>query len=255
MASLELLLFGGVFALIGFLFVVAGVNGVRKWRTMRRVDPTDRVLEPGLREFEGRARATGAPVTTPFTGSRSLVCKYEVERYDHDDDGSNWDTVTSGTEAVPFEIEGTGSTIAVDPEGADYLLTEEFRIDTRDTNDLPPRVREFADTDLGTGSTFELGPIEIGGRRYRFTEERLDEGEAVYVLGRAERGSVPAGSDARLAVAPGDRNWRRRLLGDPFVVSDTGEKAAERRQLKRAAGFLLFGLVFAGFGLVAVVFG
>lgn len=257
MASVMLLLFGGVFALIGLGAVVIGANGFRRGWTMRRMDPSEMVVEPGLQEIEGRARAVDEPVTAPFTGSRSLICEYRVERYSHSDRGSNWDTVESGVDAVPVEVEHTGSTVAVDPENASRLLTREFRVDTATTDVLPPRVQEYADDTLDTGSTIELGPIEIGERRYRFTEERLDDGEEVYVLGPAERdpSSVPGGSGARLAIAPGERTWRQRLFGDPFVISDTSEKQATERQLKRAVGLFLFGLVFAGTGFAVIVLG
>lgn len=257
MASVIFLLFVGIFVLVGVGMAVVGANRLRAWRTMRQMEPKDMVLEPGLQEFEGRAHAIDEPVMAPFTGSRSLVCEYQVERYDHDDDGSNWDTVTSGVDTVPFEVDQGMSTAAVDPAGATYLLTEEFHVDTRAGDDLPPRVQEYADDNLSTGSTIELGPIELGGRRYRFTEERLDDGEEVYVLGPAELNpsSSPGDSDARLAVAPGDRSWRQRLFGEQFVVSDTSEEQATRRQLKSAVGLLVIGLGFAGIGIVVIVLG
>jgi len=169
MASLGLLLFASVFVLTGVGIATLGVNRLRAWRTMRQMEPSDRGLEPGLKEFEGRAHATGEPVTAPLTGSQSLICEHEIERYDHDDDSSNWDTVSSGVHTVPFEVDQGTSTVAVDPDGATYLLTEEFRVDTRTTDDLPPRLQEYADDNLELGSTIEIGPIELGGRRYRFS--------------------------------------------------------------------------------------
>lgn len=255
MASLGLLFFAGIFVLAGVGMGTLGANRLRAWRTMRRMEPSDRVLEPGLQEFEGRAHAIDESVTAPLTGTQSLICEYEIERYDHDDDSSNWETVSSGVDTVPFEVDQGASTVAVDPDGATSLLTEEFRVDTRTTDDLPPRLREYADDNLDLGSTFEIGPIELGGRRHRFTEERLDGGEEVYVLGPTELNpsSPPGDSDARLAVAPGERSWRQRLLGDQFVVSDTSEGQVTRRQLKSAVGFLLFGLVFAGGGIAVIV--
>jgi hypothetical protein len=255
MVSVGMLLFVGLFVLSGLGLVVVGGNGFRKWWTMRAVDPGDFRIEPGLQEFEGRAYAAEDPLTTPFTESESILCEYTVERYDHDDDGSNWDTVSSDVGSVPFEVDDGGATVAVDPAHADYLLTEEFQVDTSDVEELPPRVQGYATRNLEMGSAIELGPIAVGGRRYRFTEKRLDDGEEVYVIGPTEVGSRPAPGDstARAVVAPGERNWRQKLLGDPFVVSDTSEEAARKRQLKRAIGLFLFGLVFAVIGIFVVV--
>lgn len=249
--------FGGVFAAVGLGMVLTGVARVRKWWPMRKLDPGGMVVEPGLQEFEGRAYAVDEPVKAPLTGSESLVCSYEVERYDHDDDGSNWDTVTSGTETTPFEIDHSGSTVVVDPENAQHLLTEEFQVDTGRTDELPPRVQEYADDNLDMDAAIELGPIELGENRYRLTEQRLDAGETVYVLGPAERdpAAAPAGSDARLSVAPDDHGWRARLFGDPFVVADTGEGGATRRQLKSAGTMLALGLVFGGIGVAVILLG
>jgi len=255
MVSVISVLFGGVPALVGGAMLVVAASGFRKWRAMRGRDPSDLVVEPGLREFEGRAYAIGEPATAPFSGNRSLICGHEVERYNHDDRDSNWDTVSGGVETVPFEIEHMGHTVAVDPERATYLLTEDFHVDTGTADELPPRVREYVEGTLDTGATVEIGPIEFGGRRYRFTEERLDEGEEVYVLGPIsdDPSSVPPGSDARLVIAPGERGLRRRLLGDPFVVSDTGAERAAERQLKRAIEISLIGLVFAGVGTAVIL--
>lgn len=257
MVSGTILLFGGLFLLVGLPLTAVGGSGLRKWWMMRRMDPNSAVVEPGLQEFEGRAHAIDETVQTPFTGSQSLISIVHVERYSSSDEGSNWDTVSKDVETVPFEIEDAGARVVVDPEHANHLLTDEFQVDTRDMDDLPPKVQEYADGNLNTGSTVELGPIELGGRRHRFTEKRLDEGEDVYVMGPAEQdpASVPEGSDARLAIAPGERTVRQRLLGDPFVVSDTGEEGAIKRQFKSAVGILLFGLLFAGGGVAVIVLG
>jgi hypothetical protein len=257
MVSGTILLFGGLFLLVGLPLAAVGGSGLRKWWMMRRMDPNSTVVEPGLQEFEGRAHAVDGTVETPFTGSQSLISVTHVERYSSSGEGSNWDTVTKDVETVPFEVEQAGTRVAVDPEHANHLLTDEFQVDTRDTDDLPPQVQDYVDGNLDMGSTVELGPIELGGRRHRFTEKRLDDGEEVYVMGPAKQdpASVPGGSDARLAIAPGERAWRQRLLGDPFVVSDTGEEGAIERQFKSAVWILLFGILFAGAGVAVIVLG
>jgi len=257
MVSAPILLFTGLFVLVGLGISAAGASGLRRWNTMRRMDPNSVAVESGLQEFEGHAHAVGETVTTPFTGSQSLVCEHKVERYSSSGEGSNWKTVDSGVDTVPFEIEGGGETVVVDPADANYLLTDEFQVRGREADDFPSGVMEYADETetVNAGATVELGPVELGGQRYRFTEERLDDGEEVYVLGPAEMNprSAPGGSDARLAIAPGERGWRERFFGDPFVVSDTGEGQAIKRQLKSAAVSLLFGLLFLGGGIAVFV--
>lgn len=260
MASAGATLFAGVFVLVGAAIALAGLANLRSWWTMRRMDPSGALsIEPGLGEFEGRAQSVGDTVTAPFSGAESLVCEFEVERYRPHRDGSNWNHVDGDQWAVPFELRGdAGQTVAVNPGEADTLLTEEFHVDTAEADALPDRVREYVDEELDEGSTsLEVGPIEIGGnRRYRFTEQRLDAGEEVYVLGPVERDpDAVRTAEARYAVAPPERGWRERLLGTPFVVADTGEETAQRRQLKRGAGLFLFGALFAAIPLVLLVAG
>lgn len=257
MVSAPILIFTGLFVLIGLPITVAGFSGLRRWNTMRRMDPNDMVVESGLKEFEGQAHAVGETVTTPFSDSQSLICEHKVERYSTSGEGSNWKTVESDVDTVPFEIEGGGETVAVDPAEASYLLTDEYQVEGREAEDFPSRVMEYAEETEGVnaGSTVELGPVDLGGQKYRFTEERLDDGEEVYVLGPAEMNpeSAPGGSDARLAIAPGDRSWREGFFGDPFVVSDTGEGQARKRQFKSAIVTFLFGLVWLAGGITVFV--
>jgi hypothetical protein len=255
MPSLPMTLFVGVFLTVGLGLTTLGVSGFRKWWLMRRLNPNSATAETGVQEFEGRAHAVDETVTAPLTESESLICETKIEHYDSGDNGSNWDTIHKDSETVPFEVEHGGTSVAVDPENANYLLTDEYQMKSRGTDDLAPRVREYAEEKVQTGSTVELGPVELGGRRLRFTEERLDEGEEVYVLGPAERnpGSVPDGSDAKLAISPPERGLRQRLFGDPFVVSDTGEEQAKSRQLKSAGAVLFFGLSFLAGGVAVLV--
>jgi len=258
MVSVDALLVGGGFLLVGLAMLAFGGRGLGRWWTMRRLDPNSMVVEPGLQEFEGRAHAVDGTVTAPFTGSQSLICIAEVERFSSSArPGSSWQTVSQDVATRPFEVEYGGTSVAVDPTNANYFLTEEFQVDTHETESLPPRLQEYVDGTLDTGSTIEPGPIEMGGQQYRFTEERLDDGEEVYVLGPAELDpeSGPGGSDARPAVAAGERSWLGQLIGDPFVISDTGEEEAINRQLKSAVVPVLFGLVFGGAGLAMLLFG
>lgn len=255
MASTGELAFLGVFVALGVAITGAGMLRLRTWWTMRALDPTGALsVESGLQEFEGRATPVEETVTAPFSGTESLICDHKVEAYDQDDEGSNWEPVEGGEQSVPFEIEQDGRAVAVGPEGANYLLSDEFSVDTAREDDLPEGVQAYVGEEVDGGSkprhTLEIGGLEIDGRRYRFTEQRLDAGEDVYVVGPAERdGTAVGGSDARLSVAAGDRGWFERLLGDPFVVADAGEDVAERRQLKGALLVLVLGLVVLGVSL------
>lgn len=234
------LIIGSIF-LFGLGFVLSGLNGLRKWGLMYWKDPSDSGPDPGLQEFKGRARAIDEPVTAPFSGSQSLICDWEVARPGAK--AGTWKPVESDVESVPFEVEQGGqAVVAVEPyyqhsslDIQKYHLTRELQADTRDTDDLPPRVQEYAEENLDSEG------------RFRFTEKRLDEGDDVYVLGPAETdtSSVPGDTSAQLVVAPSEPSWLQSLQGYSFVISDSGEKRARRQQLKSAIIAIIIGLVFA----------
>jgi hypothetical protein len=263
------LLKGTIAAVLGVVGVgVLGVGGLklRTWWAMRNMDPTAGTgTKDGLQELEGRARSLGETVTSPFSKTESLVCEYHVKRFDQTDEetgevetptgeGGNWNSITHGTEAVPFEVEHAGGTTAVDPENAQQVLSNDFQTETRGGDGAPPGVQEY----IEDGKTAELGPVELNSRGglLRFTENRLHDGDEVYVLGPAERApsAVPDGSDARTAIAPGERGWTERLLGDPFIVADGGEEAAESRQLTRSLLLVGIGVVTLGFASALLLF-
>ncbi len=258
MVSVGAALFAGIFVLVGAAMVVLGVVRLRRWWTMRRMDPHDGLtVETGLQEFEGRAHAVGQTITSPYGGAESLICTHKVERYSHGGEGSNWRRVDGDDWAVPFELRGeSGRTVAVNPGNANHLLTEELHVDTREDESLPPRVQSYIDEELGEiDASFDVGPVSLGGdKRYRFTEKRLDDGEEVYVLGpvRPASGAVPT-SEARYEIAPEDRGWRDTLFGTPFVVADVGEDRARKRQFKRGLGLIGFGVVFGGIPLLVLL--
>jgi membrane associated rhomboid family serine protease len=83
-----ILVFGGIFLLIGLAMATFGGSGLRKWWTIRQMDPNSMA---------------------------------HAERYSSGGEGSNWNTVTKDVETVPFEIEHSGARVAVDPENASHI--------------------------------------------------------------------------------------------------------------------------------------
>lgn len=250
----------GVFLAIGLAWAGAGAVKLRRWWTMKRLDPVGPMAaETGLQEFEGTAHAVDGTVTAPFSGTESLVCKHKVQRYKHTSDGSNWTTIDTGTRTAPFEIESAGSSVAVDGQDAKHLLTEEYELDIRETEDIPDRIAEYMrrEHDIkDLESSVNLGPMEMDKHQYRFKEERLEDGEAVYVLGtvRQDPSLVPDRADARIAISTSNQGLIDSLLGDPFVISDSGEEEAIRRQYKNGRKTTLLGLGLTAFSALALFF-
>lgn len=248
--SLVPVVFVSVFALVGVGILGYGLANLRTYVQLRSMTPTAcGSVGSGTVEIAGEAEAGRRTLEAPFTGETCVAYEFEVEKYRHDDDGSNWKTRASGTESVPFRAtDGTG-VVGVKPDEDSLSLERDYRVVAGRDGEPPERIRAFIDgrddLDHDTGS-FDLGPLSLGtGDKHRFTERRLDPGMDAYVTGTAEPttgvdGATPTITDTVTA----DAGLLARTLADPFVVADAGEGEAQRRYLKLGLGAAAFGALF-----------
>lgn len=234
----------------GLLIVLSSLNTLRYWWAMRRLDPVGPVaVEPGLCEVTGRARPVGETVTAPFSERETLVCEWKI--FSYSPGGGDRRTEESGSLTAPFEIEREGSTVAVESTDATEHLTTEFEFKS-DDDDPPPEIQSFLEDNP---TTVGIGSKEVRGKSYRFVEKRLDPDEQVYVLGPVERDpEAVAESTARHTISVDQRGWLSTVFATPFIISDSGEKTAERRQLKQGLGLLGSGILFSLMGAGMAVF-
>lgn len=258
------LLFGGVFGLIGGLVLLAGVGRLVAWGRLRARDAGSvSSARAGPVELVGTATTHGATLPAPFSEEECLAYTYRVERYHHDDDGSDWDTVSEGSAGVPFLLSDHTGSVLVDPSRAELLFARSHRSEVGADQRPPPPVARFLESETTveheTGS-ISLGPLEIAtGDRHRFTAARLDPGETVYVAGKAasvyDLDVRPEGNYSYVVRQSGSRlpSLLRRLVATPFVVADGGEGVAQGRLLQRGLLYAAFGGVFTAAGLLVVV--
>jgi len=257
------LLFGGVFVLIGGLILLAGAGRLVAWGRLRvrEAGPVSSA-RAGPVELVGTATAHGATLPAPFAEGECLAYTYQVERYRHDDDGSDWDSVSQGSAGVPFLLSDHTGSVLVDPSGAELLFARSHRSEVGADQRPPPPVARFLESETTveheTGS-ISLGPLEIAtGDRHRFTATRLDPGETVYVAGEAasvyDLDVRPEGNYSYVVQGSkgGLPSLLRRFVATPFVVGDGGEKVAQGRLLKRGVLYAVVGGVFTAAGLFVV---
>ncbi|MFW5984517.1 MAG: GIDE domain-containing protein, partial [Halobacteria archaeon] len=140
--------FWGLFLLLAGLGVFYGSFRALKQRNLIRNTATAkaRSVPMGTVEVEGKARAD-EPLTSPFGGEDCVVCEYDVEEYRITDDGREWRTVNSGTEALPFRVDdGTGE-VRVEPDGAEFSLERDTRIEVDGSEEPPETIRKFLEED------------------------------------------------------------------------------------------------------------
>ena len=250
-------------ALVAIPLCWYGLGELRLAHRVLRVRPDSALDAPdgGRIELRGTARPVDdeTPLRSPFSDTPCLVCEYEVEEYDSSGKGSNWTTVDSGTEWVPFRLEDDTGSVRIEPAGADFRLERDERIAVDGGTEPPEPIARYIDrteaVDCQNG-TLDLRLFELKtGSDRRFIERLLVPGEAVHVLGTARydttvsraAGQVNAVVGAADAAAA-DSRWlrlRHALVGDPFVVSD----GSERRLGLRAGIYGIGSLAVAAFAV------
>ncbi|WP_254535588.1 E3 ubiquitin ligase family protein [Halomarina litorea] len=243
------LLFVGVFALVGLALVAYAGRDLFVAYRLSRMDPTPVADLPNVSgpvEIEGRALVHEETFESPFTGTPCLACEWRVEEERHDDDGTHWVTVASGSEAVPFRVEDDTANVLVYPAGVDLRLANESPIRVDGGKRPPERIQRFIDSngDVGPEDTsFDIGPLSITtGDDRRYYESRLDPDEPVYVYGTPvySPGVGDAVGQVNATMEPGDGR---------FIVSDTTDSGVVRWFVRSALIPLVIGVLFVGFAL------
>jgi hypothetical protein len=173
------------------------------WKNFHRASmiddtPTARVRSAaqGYVELEGEGHpAPDQSIIAPLTGTSCVWYRYKIEKESRGShrSGSDWNKVDSGQSEDIFVFkDGTGECL-IDPRGAE----------------VTPGVRKvWYGNSKWPGGAEKRGLLgELLGRRYRYTEERIDEG-VVYVLGwfdTLRTTDTPLDSDVSTLL----RNWKQ----------------------------------------------
>lgn len=258
---------GVVFAGVGSLLVIGGAGALRQWWLIRTSE-LGTVYDAGAGGpvvLEGTARPAGETLAAPFTDVECLAYEYEIEEYDPDDDGSDWDTVARGRQAVPFLLEGAAGSVlvAADAEGMELDVGDDETTRTVPGGDEPPDpIREFIERTDDVGSenrTLDLGILELDyGARRRYREARLEPGETTFVGGvaRSRHGvDRPVPSEATAVIGPNRSGgllarWRAEV---PALVADAPKDEVVGRKLESGVAGVVVGLVFAGAGIAILL--
>lgn len=229
MVNIVPLLIGVGIGLLGVFMLLTGVSRLRSWNTLRS-STAGAVTGTGMAEIEGEAKPLHETLDPPRHDTDALVYDYSKEEYrpDHDhDDGSDWHTVETDNGRVPFVLDTGDREVVVDPDGADVLLDE---------------------------------AVDNTGNGIRHRSSRLDVGEPCYTAGTVVRaGDASVDTDGhQYAVEGSDEGFSgglAGLTGSPFVLSDSGEDAAESKLMKGGLGALAGGVLVTGLGAVFLLVG
>lgn len=140
--------------------------------------PTSRIrsASQGYVELIGLADARGNQLVSPLAGLPCLWWRYRVERYQQSRKSSSWVTVDKGVSTAPFFMADGSGFCRVEPDGAEVSCLHRRRWYGR-----TPKP-EGSSTAEKSGLLARLGHLSQG-RRYRYTEHLIRDGDPLYLLG------------------------------------------------------------------------
>ena len=169
--------------------MLAAGSAYCSWRTWRSVSnvrliedtPTAKIRSApqGYVELEGLGKMMdGPPIIAKLSGLPCVWFRYKIEELVTTTTGrgnsQRWETIDKGESTETFWLQDDTGRVVVDPEGAE--ITPRHKDRWRSGAPIggiahPEYIRSF----LASGAV---------GRSYRFTEERINSGERLYVLGQ-----------------------------------------------------------------------
>ncbi len=205
---------GGV--AIGGYLIVWGLNGFWRGISVWRSDPIpieESHLTDGTIEIEGAAETLVETASAPYSGRTCLAYSAKKQRKEREknDDGeweTNWNTISSPSGSVPFNVVDDTGSIAVDPEAATLGMDGEY--------------------------SNRSGDI-------KYSENRIDPGDEVHVIGqkRSVTETRPELDDATEYIGDGD-------AAPTFRITDGSELETVVRMFGRSAASIVFGTLIAG---------
>ena len=228
-----------IIATAGALFCLLKTRSAFKKLRLIEDIPTSliRSASQGFTELVGVGKLLNEPLISPLTSLPCLWWRYNIERYQKrsGDDIGKWVSVERNTSEMPFNFDDGTGLCQIFPAGAELTARHRHRWygSSRKAN------QTLLNKALGTGRY--LKGLNLGGfgRRYRFTEQLIIDGDPLYVLGHFE---TDATGQRTLSVdkVMGDilSHWKQdfNALLEQYDTNNDGELCLkEWRQVRAAA--------------------
>jgi len=153
--------------------------------------PTSRIrsASQGYSELIGVAELQGNPRLAPLTNTLCLWWRYTIEKYQSSGKSNHWVTVEKRSSEQPFHLKDSTGLCQIDPSGAEISCRHQ-RIwhgsTRRPTGSIPDITNTSSKDMISMASTrISIGGLTFG-RRYRYTEHVILEGDPLYTLGHFE---------------------------------------------------------------------
>ena len=183
----------GIWLTITLVCTLACLNRChRHFKRARLIEdmPTSRIrsASQGYTELVGVASLQGNPQLAPLSSTLCLWWRYTIEKYQSTGKSSHWVTVEKRACNQPFYLKDSTGICQVNPQGA------EIRCHHRRSwygNTRRPITHEATNSNARPSNGFlSLATTRLSiGRRYRYTEHLILDGDPLYALGHFETDS------------------------------------------------------------------
>ncbi len=239
----------GIIIFLVLMFVLCGLSLYGIFRFFHRYrmiadTPTSKIrsAHQGFVELEGEGRLMqGEPIISPLSKKTCLWYKFKIEERVREYDigpknnfalsKADWETVNSGVSENLFLIVDDTGTCVVDPEGAS--ITPSFSKVWHGEREYQVSDANSVDAVLGM-----MTSTRNSSNRYRYTEQRIDVGDYLYILGRfksigGRRETFDKNAEVRELLA----KWKNmpQMLLARFDENDDGEIDLQEWQKVMAA--------------------
>ena len=173
----------GVMSMVGFFTLKNGLHRHRLIENMPR--SLLRSAAQGYVELHGSAhRLQGEPMVARLSARPCVWFQFEIAERRRGKNGTSWVKVESGASTDCFQFRDDTGECVVDPEGADVIavIKDQWYGDERWPVSGPPQRQRW----------WHSG-------RYRYTEQRIHDGDELFVLGRFRSQSTQASASASVA--------------------------------------------------------
>ena len=237
--SLEIIFWAGIIT-AGALFCLFKTRHAFKKLRLVEDMPTSliRSASQGFTELVGVGKPLAEPIISPLTSLPCLWWRYNIERYKkrHGSQAGSWVSVKRQTSEMPFNIDDGTGLCQIFPAGAELSSRHKHRWYGRSLN--PNSNPNPFNSPLGSKADLISRALSGFGRRYRFTEHLILDGDPLYVLGHFE---TDATGHRTLSVdkVMGDilSHWKQDFgaLLDQYDTNGDGELCLKEWQQVRAA--------------------
>ena len=156
--------------------------------------PTSKIrsASQGYTELIGVAELQGNPQLAPLSNTLCLWWRYTIEKYQSSGKSSHWVTVDKKSCSQSFYIKDATGNCRVEPQGAEISCKHRhvWHGNTRRPIGEPKNIKQTRNSGFLSLNTTSVSFGGIGfGRRYRYTEYLILEGDPLYTLGHFETDS------------------------------------------------------------------